>query len=326
MAINIFTQFGIRAGASVVFAYAFGTPSAWVNNNTATASGPTVCDETTYVVGGSNITTEARCVFGSWGNRITRSSFTSNLPACGQGVVQSRALTRTRTGSTSSFSYSERVTITGTTVFGNWNCTELNRNVTTSNQTVTSCEYNVIDQFFTTSCPNNYNSGCPTSVGATRSPCSSTCVASGGAFIVTISSCTLVQSTQPVSSCGNQLSNIRSFTSSSNQSVSATPGNGCYQVTCSQQISCTNTTYQSEIFPFGQCTGGGGSGCNTVTCTNYSGTTCNWSGWSGWGQVSSCTSSTPGCSQGATQRECASETRTGQLQNRTIECIRSVVQ
>jgi len=66
--------------------------------------------------------------------------------------------------------------------------------------------------------------------------------------------------------------------------------------------------------------------CNS-TCYNYCSscctctqsqtcTGCNWSGWSGWTTVSSCSASAPGCSNGATQREC---------QTRTKECIRTEV-
>jgi hypothetical protein len=327
MAINIFTQFGVRGAASVVFAYLFGTPGPWVNNNTATASGPTVCDETTYVVGGTNISVEARCIFSSYGNFTTRSSFTSNLPACGQGVVQSRALTRTRTGTTSSFSYSERTNVSGTLVSSGWTCQNYSQQIVTSTQTVTSCVYTVTDQFIQPGgCTGlNYDRGCLSS--GTRGDCRSTCTVSGNFAAIETSSCTVQTTTQQVQSCGGSTSFGSTFQSSFNQSQSPSPGNNCQGVDCSQNLSCSNLSVTYTQFAFGQCTGAFyQDDCNYAVCNNYSGTTCNFSAWSGWGEVSSCTSATPGCSNGAVQRECASETRTGQLQNRNIECIRSEVQ
>lgn len=70
--------------------------------------------------------------------------------------------------------------------------------------------------------------------------------------------------------------------------VSQTCNTTCYSY-CSSCCSC----YQSQ------------------TCTG-----CNWSGWSAWSDTSSCTASSPGCSNGAVQREC---------QSRTRECIRTEV-
>jgi hypothetical protein len=324
MAINIFTQFGVRAGGSIEYAYAFATPSAWTNNASCSPVGYDTCDENNYVENGNNTKTECQCVFGSWGNFTTRTSFTSNLPTCGQGVVQSRALTRTRTGSTSSFAYSERTNVSGTLVGGNWTCQNFTQQLQSSTETVTSCVYTVTDQFIQPGgCSGlNYDRGCLSS--GTRSDCRSTCFISGSFAVIETFSCAVETSQQTVQSCGGSTSFGSTFTSSSNQSQSPTPGNGCQGVSCSQNISCNNLSVTYTQFAFGQCTGAFYSDdCNYAVCNNYSGTTCNFSSWSGWSQTTSCTESKPGCSNGVTQRECASETRTGQIQSRTVECVRT---
>lgn len=325
MGIDIFTQFGVRAGGSVEFAYAFSTPTAYVNDNTCSPSGYTVCNEDNFVESGNNTRKECQCVFGAWVGFTTRSSFTSSLPACGQGVVQSRALQRTRTGATSSFSYSERTTYSGTLVSSGWTCNTFQGSTTTQNVTSTSCVYTVTDEFVQsgTCTGQNYDRGCLSS--GTRGDCRSVCQQFGLQAFIQRSSCTVQTTTTPVTTCTGG-SFTGSFNSSSNQSSSATPGNGCVSTSCSQNQSCSGLNVSYQQFAFGQCTGTFyNDDCNFAVCNNYSGTSCNFSGWSGWGQVSSCTSASPGCSNGAVQVECASETRTGQLQSRTSVCNRTEV-
>lgn len=54
----------------------------------------------------------------------------------------------------------------------------------------------------------------------------------------------------------------------------------------------------------------GYAGCNDSLCEmvlkpyGVAVSSCNWSGWSGWSNTSSCSTSYPGCSTGAVQREC----------------------
>lgn len=325
MAINIFTQFGVRGGGSVEFAYAFSTPTAYVNDDTCSPSGYTVCNEDNYVEGGNNTQKECRCIFSSYGNFTTRSSFTSNLPACGQGVVQSRALTRTRTGTTSSYSYSERTTYSGTLTSSGWTCYTYQGSTTTQSVTSTSCVYTVTDEYVISGgCTGqNYDYGCFSS--GTRGDCRSICQVMGLQAFIQKSSCTVQTTTEQVTTCTGG-SYTGQYQSSSDQSFSATPNNGCQSTSCSQNLSCSNLSVSYQTFAFGACTGAFYSDdCNYAVCNNYSGTSCSFSAWSGWSEVSSCTSSTPGCSNGAVQRECASETRTGQIQSRTSVCNRTEV-
>lgn len=55
--------------------------------------------------------------------------------------------------------------------------------------------------------------------------------------------------------------------------------------------------------------------CNTsyttlieIQCANTTTTSCNWSGYTGWSNTSSCSTSSPGCSNGAVQRQCRTVT------------------
>ncbi len=43
-------------------------------------------------------------------------------------------------------------------------------------------------------------------------------------------------------------------------------------------------------------------------CTNTTSTSCDWSGWSGYSNTGSCSTTYPGCSNGAVQRECRTVT------------------
>jgi len=48
----------------------------------------------------------------------------------------------------------------------------------------------------------------------------------------------------------------------------------------------------------------GGEGIYDARCENVTSSSCNWGGYSGWSNVSSCTTSSPGCTNGALQRQC----------------------
>ena len=66
----------------------------------------------------------------------------------------------------------------------------------------------------------------------------------------------------------------------------------CNCQTCQSCNTCSSTSCQSCSYS-----------CNCQTCQSCS-TCCDFGSWSAWTEVASCTTSTPSCSNGATQVEC----------------------
>jgi hypothetical protein len=75
---------------------------------------------------------------------------------------------------------------------------------------------------------------------------------------------------------------------------------------------CRDCWRWTDWFNVGSCSAGGYSFCNPTTRNDPGGwprecrtiQSCGWNAYSGWSNVSSCSPSTPACSQGALERQC----------------------